>query len=82
MSLPVHPPFETPILLETFFFAKPLILLLLPLVITFLPPNVILFTPQRQTNERTNQRMNERTNERTNGNSFFLTSYSPFAHHY
>jgi hypothetical protein len=36
-----------------FFSAPPTLLLLLPLVITFLHPIVILFTPRRQTNEQT-----------------------------
>jgi hypothetical protein len=44
----------------------------------FLSPNVIFFTPRRQTNERTNAR----PNERTNGNSVLLTSCSSFAYHY
>ncbi|SAM07184.1 hypothetical protein [Absidia glauca] len=42
-------------------FSRLLFLLLLPLVITFFLPIVILFTPRRQTNERTSKRTNERS---------------------
>jgi hypothetical protein len=55
----------------SFFFARSLFLLLLPLVITFCLHIVIFFFPRRQTNERPT----ERTKEQTNGNS---SSYAMF----
>jgi hypothetical protein len=58
--VPMHSKFKTPIGYKVIFFARPSILLLLPLVITFLHPIVILFTPRRQTDERTSKRTNER----------------------
>jgi hypothetical protein len=58
--VPMRSRFETPISYKIIFFARPIILLLLPLVITFFVSTVILFTPRRQTNERTSKRMKER----------------------
>ncbi|SAM05998.1 hypothetical protein [Absidia glauca] len=60
--IPMHSRFrfQTPIWLQGLFSVHPLFLLLLPLVINFLPPIVIIFTPRRQTNERTSKRTNER----------------------
>jgi hypothetical protein len=57
------------------FFARPITLLLLPLVITFLPPlSFSLLYDIKRTNER--------ANERTDGNSPLLTSCSSFAYLY
>jgi hypothetical protein len=42
------------------FFARFIVLLLLPFVITFFASIVILFTPLRRTNERTSKRTSER----------------------
>jgi hypothetical protein len=68
-----HSMFQTPIRLQVLFFlARPLFLLLIPLVITFCLHIVILFFTT----------INERTNERTNGNPHLLTSWSSFAYHY
>jgi hypothetical protein len=57
------------------FFARPIILLLLPLVITFLPPSSFSLLHDVK-------RTNEQANERTNGNSPLLTSCLSFAYHY
>jgi hypothetical protein len=57
------------------FFARPIILLFLPLVITFLPP--LSFSLLHDV-----KRTNERANGRTNGNSPLLTSCSSFAYYY
>jgi hypothetical protein len=62
--VPMRSRFQTPIRLQKLFFARFLFLLFLPVVITFLPPIVILFTPRRRTNERTDERTSTRTNER------------------
>ncbi|SAM01981.1 hypothetical protein [Absidia glauca] len=56
--------FQTPISYQIIFCARPIILLLLPLVITFLPP--LSFSLLHDV-KRTNERANERTNERTIG---------------
>jgi hypothetical protein len=58
--VPMHIRFQTPIGYKIIFFAWPIILLLLPLAITFFCLHVIIFTPRRQTNERTSKRTNER----------------------
>ncbi|SAM05211.1 hypothetical protein [Absidia glauca] len=59
----MHSRFQTPIGYKIIFLARPIILLLLPLVITFLPPHChSLYSTT--SNERTNEQTNERTNER------------------
>jgi hypothetical protein len=58
-----------------FFFARLINLLLLPLVITFLPP--LSFSLLHDV-----KRTSERANGRTDGNSPLLTSISSFAYHY
>jgi hypothetical protein len=63
--------FQTPIGYKMIFFARRIILLLLPFVLTFLPP--LPFSLLHDV---------KRTNERTNGNSSLLTSCSSFAYHY
>ncbi|SAM04830.1 hypothetical protein [Absidia glauca] len=73
--VPMHSGFQTPIGYKIIFYARSIILLLLPLVITFLPP---LSSSLLHDDKRTN----ERANERTNGNSPLLTSSSSFAYHY
>jgi hypothetical protein len=66
--------FQTPIGYKIIFFAH-IILLLLPLVITFLPPlSFSLLHDVKHTNER--------ANEQTNGNSPLFTSRSSFGYHY
>ncbi|SAL95285.1 hypothetical protein [Absidia glauca] len=72
--VPMHSRFQTPIGYKIIF-ACPIILPLLPLVITILPP--LSFSLLHDV-----KRMNERANERTNGNSPLLTSGSSFAYHY
>jgi hypothetical protein len=57
--LPVHSGFQTPIGYKITFFSRPIILLLLHLVITFLPP--LSFSILHDV-KRTNERVNERTN--------------------
>ncbi|SAM03425.1 hypothetical protein [Absidia glauca] len=73
--VPMHPIFQTPIGYKIIFCARPIILLLRPLVITFLPP--LSFSLLHDV-----KRMNERANERTDGNCPLLTSCSSFAYHY
>jgi hypothetical protein len=60
---------------KIFFSVRPSFLLLLPLVITFLPP--LSFSLLRD-----DKRTNERVNERTNGNPHLLTSCPSFTYHY
>jgi hypothetical protein len=50
----MHFKFQTPVRHKNFFFARPLILLLLPLVITFLPPRCHFIFYSTTTNERMN----------------------------
>jgi hypothetical protein len=71
----MHSRFQTPIGYKILFFARPIILLLLPLVITFLP--TLSFSLLHDV-----KRTNERANERTDGNSPLFTSFSSFAYHY
>ncbi|SAM00849.1 hypothetical protein [Absidia glauca] len=71
--VPMHSGFQPPIGYKIIFFARPVILLLLPLVITFLP--LLTFSLLHDV-----KRTNERANERTNGNSPLLTSCSSFAY--
>jgi hypothetical protein len=53
--------FQTPIGDKIVFFARPIILLLLPLVITFSPPlSFSLLRDVKRTNERATERANER----------------------
>jgi hypothetical protein len=63
--VPMHSRFQTPIGYMNFFSARPLVLLLLPLVITFLCLHCHSLH-STTTNERTNERTNDQTNERTN----------------
>jgi hypothetical protein len=58
--VPIHSRFQAPMGYKIIIFARPIILLLLPLVITFFASTVILFTSRRQTNERTGKRTNGR----------------------
>jgi hypothetical protein len=59
--VPMLSRFQTPIGDKIFFFARPIILLFLPLVITFLPPlSLSLLHDVKRTNERANEQTNER----------------------
>ncbi|SAL98126.1 hypothetical protein [Absidia glauca] len=82
--VPMHSTFQTPIGYKIIFLPWPIILLLLPLVITFLPP--LSFSLLHDV-KRTNERANERTNERTVTLLFLrrvnllltITNFLPFA---
>ena len=67
--------FNPRLAIRLFFFARPINLLLIPLVITFLPPMSFSLLHDIK-------RTNERANKLTNGNSPLLTSCSSFAYHY
>jgi hypothetical protein len=67
--------FKPRLAIRLLFFAPPIILLLLPLVLTFLPP--LSFSLLHDV-----KRTNERADERTNGNSPLLMSCSSLAYHY
>jgi hypothetical protein len=58
--VPVHSRFEAPILLQELFSPRPLLLLLLPLVITFFYLHCHSLSPST-TNERTSEKTNERS---------------------
>ncbi|SAM08491.1 hypothetical protein [Absidia glauca] len=73
----MHSRFQTPIGNKIIFCPRPMILLLLPLVITFLPP---LSFSLLHGFKRANERANERTNERTNGTTTMHMTTPPLLH--
>jgi hypothetical protein len=69
--VPMHSRFQTPIGYKIIIFARPIILLLLPLV--------ILFTPRHQTNERTSERTVNLLFSRHVHLLLTVTNFLPFA---